>query len=165
MVRASDVPKEITVAPRWKYRLPISGTIHIADISELREKQLAGYVRLARLEFPFLNAPPYLVIHVAEEFKRSKDEGVFWDTPVTTKTYHVLRQVWAEFLQDPRWELKLIDRALEMAKAAKFTEVEFYDAYCKHVLLSNTTVYNNAVKVMTLFREKRIDSGLNYGDF
>lgn len=165
MVRASDVPKEITVAPRWKYRLPISGTIHIADLSELREKQLAGYVRLARLDLPFLDAPPYLVIHVAKELELSKNEKVFWDTPVKTKSYHVLRQVWVEFLQDPRWELKLIDRVMKMAKVANFTEVEFYDAYCKHVLSSNTTVYNNAVKVMTLFREKRIDSGLQYGDF
>lgn len=165
MVRASDVPKEITVAPRWKYRLPISGTIHIADLSELREKELAGYVRLARLDMPFLDMHPCRVIQVAEELKADPNTKVWWSEKVIKKSYHVLRLLWAEFLQDPHWELKLIDRALQMAKEAKFTEVEFYDAYCKHVLSSNTTVYNNAVKVMTLFREERIDSGLQYGDF
>jgi hypothetical protein len=157
--------QDVALLPRYKFRMPVSGTIHISDISEFREKQLAGYVRLARLDLPFLDMHPCRTIQVAEELKADLNDKVFWDTPLVTKTYHVLRHAWVEFLQDPRWEVKLIDRALKMAKDAKFTEVEFYDAYCKHVLSSNTTVYNNAVKVMTLFREERVDSGLSYGDF
>lgn len=156
--------RPITNVVRSFASLPVRSEVSVSDIKTVRAKELLGLVRLARLDLPFLDMHPCRTIQVAEELKADLNDKVFWNTNVQKKTYHLLRQVWAEFMQDPRWELKLIDRVLNMAKESNFTEVEFYDAYCKHVLFSGAVI-SNAVKVMTLFREERIDSGLSYGDF
>lgn len=128
----------------------------LASPSVLRSKELLGYVRLARLDLPFYDMHPGRTIEPDAELTLDPTESVVWTHELRLNTYNVLEGVWCEFLQDPRWELKLMERVISLARCRGFTEVEFYEAYCKHVLTSKTTVYGNAQKVMTLFREGRI---------
>lgn len=157
------MPNELVVTPRPSRSITVSIEVPILDFETVRGKELLGYVRLARLSLPFFNMHPCRKIDPHTELSMDLDQSVVWSEKLCAKAFGILEKLWCEFIQDPRWEVNLVHRALELAKERGFTEVQFYEAYAHHILTSGTSVYANATKVMQLFREGRIATHRDYG--
>lgn len=132
----------------------------MVEASAARTAELVSYARLARLDLPLFNKHPARHMDFDAELTFDETPGVLYNRHYRDYAFEVIQKFYVEFLQDPAWEVKLVARALRLAKERGFTEVAFYDAYCIQILQSGRSIYTNSLDVATLMREGRLTNTL-----